>query len=122
MRAQKIEITVPRGRSHRSRLATVHESLTLPHGDVTSVDGIPVTRPAADVAAAFATVHAAGMGAKRPVLPNEPAQRRFSARRNNSRGIVAASRYSGARARKPGGGAGSSMRTITRPAADVALT
>lgn len=34
---------------------------------------------------------------------------RFSQRRNRRRGMVAASRYSWARARKPGGGAGSSM-------------
>ena len=41
-----VEITVPRGRSHRSRLASVHEAMDLPRGDMTTVDGIPVTRPA----------------------------------------------------------------------------
>lgn len=41
-----VEITVPRGRSHRSRLASVHEATDLPRGDITTVDGIPVTRPA----------------------------------------------------------------------------
>lgn len=43
---RSVEITVPRGRSHRSRLATVHESRHLPRGDVTTIDRIPVTRPA----------------------------------------------------------------------------
>lgn len=41
-----VEITVPRGRSHRSRLASVHETTRLPRSDVTSIDRIPVTRPA----------------------------------------------------------------------------
>lgn len=41
-----IEITVPRGRSHRSRLATVHETGDLPRKDVTVIDRIPVTHPA----------------------------------------------------------------------------
>ena len=38
-------------------------------------------------------------------------------RSSNKRGIVAASRYSWALARKPSGGAGSSMRSISRPCA-----
>lgn len=41
-----VEITVVRGRSHRSRLARVHETLVLPSGDITAIDRIPVTRPA----------------------------------------------------------------------------
>lgn len=41
-----VEITVPRGRSHRSRLAAVHESAFLGPSDITVIDGIPVTRPA----------------------------------------------------------------------------
>ncbi|MDP9386369.1 MAG: hypothetical protein M3Q48_00185 [Actinomycetota bacterium] len=41
-----VEITVVRGQSHRSRLATVHETLVLPRHDVTAIDGIPVTDPA----------------------------------------------------------------------------
>src|SRR5438874_3397252 len=52
-------------------------------------------------------------------IPTPPT---FSARRNSRRGIVAASRYSAARARNPGGGAGSSMRVTSRPAAIIALT
>lgn len=43
---REVEITVPRGRSHRSRLATVHEARHLPRCDVTTVDRIPVTHPA----------------------------------------------------------------------------
>lgn len=41
-----VEIAVPRGRSHRSELAVVHQVRELPPGDVTRIDGIPVTRPA----------------------------------------------------------------------------
>lgn len=41
-----VEIAVPRGRSHRSELAVVHQVRDLPPGDVTRIDGIPVTRPA----------------------------------------------------------------------------
>lgn len=41
-----VEIAVPRGRSHRSELAIVHQARELPPGDVTRIDGIPVTRPA----------------------------------------------------------------------------
>ncbi|MBW3668253.1 MAG: type IV toxin-antitoxin system AbiEi family antitoxin domain-containing protein [Actinobacteria bacterium] len=41
-----VEIAVPRGRSHRSDLAVVHQVRDLPAGDVTRIDGIPVTRPA----------------------------------------------------------------------------
>src|SRR5688572_28055774 len=41
-----VEITVPRGRSHRSRMALVHESQRLDRLDVATVDRIPVTRPA----------------------------------------------------------------------------
>ena len=47
-------------------------------------------------------------GAITPSLAAKNAQR-FSVRRKRRRGMVAASVYSGARARKPGGGAGSSM-------------
>lgn len=43
---RSVEITVPRGRSHRSRLATVHEARQLERWDVTTVDRVPVTRPA----------------------------------------------------------------------------
>jgi hypothetical protein len=43
---RSVEITVPRGRSHRSRLATVHEARRLDRCDVTTVDRIPVTHPA----------------------------------------------------------------------------
>ncbi len=46
----------------------------------------------------------------------------FSARRNKRRGMLAASAYSWARSRNPGGGAGSSMRVMCRPAATMALT
>jgi hypothetical protein len=46
----------------------------------------------------------------------------FSARKASRRGMVAASRYSAARARKPGGGAGSSMRVTYNPAPAMALT
>src|SRR5205807_5706930 len=45
----------------------------------------------------------------------------FSALRNSRRGMVAAASYSWARARKPGGGAGSSMRVTRRPLAARAL-
>ena len=45
-----------------------------------------------------------------------------SHRRNSRRGMVAASWYSAALARKPGGGAGSSMRDRSRPLAAMALT
>lgn len=41
-----VEISVPRGRSHRSQLATVHETLHLSRCDVTVTDHIPVTTPA----------------------------------------------------------------------------
>jgi len=41
-----VEITVPKGRSHRSRLATVHETAHLSRGDVATIDRIPVTHPA----------------------------------------------------------------------------
>ena len=44
------------------------------------------------------------------------------ATRSSRRGIVAASRYSSALARKPSGGAGSSMRSTSRPCAAIALT
>jgi hypothetical protein len=50
-----VEITVPRGRSHRSTLAVLHQACDLPPGDITRIDGIPVTRPArtlVDLAAA----------------------------------------------------------------------
>lgn len=43
---QGVEITVPLGRSHRSHLATVHETAFLNRGDMTTIDRIPVTRPA----------------------------------------------------------------------------
>ena len=43
--SRAVEITVPRGRSHRSRLAKMHESVHLPPSYVTTVDHIPVTRP-----------------------------------------------------------------------------
>ncbi len=43
---KRVEITVAKGRSHRSRLAVVHETAHLTRHDVTSIDGIPVTRPA----------------------------------------------------------------------------
>lgn len=43
---RRVEITVAKGRSHRSRLAVVHESAHLPGGDVTTIAAIPVTRPA----------------------------------------------------------------------------
>lgn len=46
----------------------------------------------------------------------------FSARRNKRRGMLAAWAYSRARSRNPGGGAGSSMRVMWRPAATMALT
>ncbi|HEX9968767.1 MAG TPA: type IV toxin-antitoxin system AbiEi family antitoxin domain-containing protein [Acidimicrobiales bacterium] len=41
-----VEISVVRGRSHRSTLAVVHQARDLPVVDLTRVDGIPVTRPA----------------------------------------------------------------------------
>ncbi|MDP9402882.1 MAG: type IV toxin-antitoxin system AbiEi family antitoxin domain-containing protein, partial [Actinomycetota bacterium] len=41
-----VEVTVPKGRSHRSRLATIHETEHLGRNDVTSIDRIPATRPA----------------------------------------------------------------------------
>jgi hypothetical protein len=41
-----VHVTVRRHRTHRSRITTVHETLILPPGDVTTVDRIPVTRPA----------------------------------------------------------------------------
>ena len=37
---------MPRGRSHRSALATVHETTRRPRDDVTTIDRVPVTRPA----------------------------------------------------------------------------
>ncbi|HUP68847.1 MAG TPA: hypothetical protein VM142_03420 [Acidimicrobiales bacterium] len=43
---QGVEITVPIGRSHRSHLATVHETAFLNRSDMTTIDRIPVTRPA----------------------------------------------------------------------------
>ena len=43
---RRVEILVPEGRSHRSRLATVHETAHVARGDVTTIDRIPVTRPA----------------------------------------------------------------------------
>lgn len=43
---KRVEITVAKGRSHRSRLAVVHETTYLPRGDATTIDAIPVTRPA----------------------------------------------------------------------------
>ncbi len=46
----------------------------------------------------------------------------FSVRRRRRRGIVAASAYSSARARNPGGGAGSAMRVSSRPLRLRALT
>src|SRR5437588_5074586 len=46
----------------------------------------------------------------------------FRAARNSRRGIVAASRYSTARSRKPSGGAGSSIRSMRRPWSAMALT
>lgn len=45
-RFQRVEITVPRGRSHRSQIAVVHVTTDLDRGDVATKDGIPVTRPA----------------------------------------------------------------------------
>jgi hypothetical protein len=52
-----------------------------------------------------------------------PAYRRaFSARRKSSRGMVDAAWYSAARARKPGGGAGSSMWVTSNPLAASAFT
>lgn len=45
-RFRAVEITVATGRSHRSRLATVHETVDLSRIDMTSIDQIPVTRPA----------------------------------------------------------------------------
>ena len=47
---------------------------------------------------------------------------RFSLRRYNRRGIVAAASYSAARARKPGGGAGSSIPVRTNPCRTRVLT
>ena len=41
-----VEITVPRGRSPRSKLAVVHTSTQLDPVDVASIASIPVTRPA----------------------------------------------------------------------------
>lgn len=41
-----VEITVPRGRSPRSKLAVVHTSTQLHSADVASIASIPVTRPA----------------------------------------------------------------------------
>jgi uncharacterized membrane protein len=46
----------------------------------------------------------------------------FRAARNSSRGIVAASRYSTARSRKPSGGAGSSIRSMSSPRSAMAFT
>lgn len=43
---KRVEITVPRGRSPRSALASVHTSIRLGRIDVASVASIPVTRPA----------------------------------------------------------------------------
>ena len=43
-------------------------------------------------------------------------------RRYSSRGIVAASTYSLASSRKPSGGAGSTMRSISRPFSASAFT
>lgn len=45
-RFQRVEITVPRGRSHRSQIAIVHVTTDLDRRDVATKDGIPVTRPA----------------------------------------------------------------------------
>ena len=61
-------------------------------------------------------------GARQPRDHNELTHAVFSATNSSRRGMVAASAYSSARARKPGGGAGSSMRTIVRPLAASALT
>lgn len=41
-----VHVTVVAGRASRSPLATVHRTVDLPPADVTSIDGIPVTRPA----------------------------------------------------------------------------
>ena len=41
-----VHVTIRRHLTHRSAIATVHESRILPPGDVTTIDGIPVTRPA----------------------------------------------------------------------------
>lgn len=41
-----VEITVPRGKSPRSKLAVVHTSTQLDSADVASIASIPVTRPA----------------------------------------------------------------------------
>ncbi len=49
-------------------------------------------------------------------------QRSLRATSNKSRGIVAASRYSGTRARNPSGGIGSSIRSMSRPLRAIALT
>src|SRR5687768_8071739 len=39
-----VHVTVRRHLTHRSGIATVHETLNLPAGDVTTIDRIPVTR------------------------------------------------------------------------------
>jgi len=41
-----MHLTVPAGRSARNPLGRVHRSEVLPEGDVTRLEGIPVTRPA----------------------------------------------------------------------------
>ena len=74
--------------------------------------------------AGFAIEHVYGTWASGPVAPENPelivlAERTdhasLRATINSNRGIVAASRYSGARARKPSGGIGSSMRSMSNP-------
>jgi len=44
--AGTVEVTVPRGRSHASRLAVVHQTRQLDPVDASTIDGIPVTRVA----------------------------------------------------------------------------